>query len=367
MSVFTIQWSILVLGFFEKVFELGHKPQALSTKIEMDITTMITADFACGAVLISMGAVLGKVTHSQLLVMALVEVVFYAINEQIGAGIFMAVDMGGSIFVHTFGAYFGLAVSWMLSKNPQLKKRLDDDLVEPSNKTSDLFAMVGTLFLWMFWPSFNGALAPSSMKSKHRVVINTVFALTASTLSTVATSVVMHDGKLSMEHIQNATLAGGVAVGSSSDLVVGPYGSLLIGFLAGVLSTWGYAWLKKRLQDKIGLHDTCGVHNLHGMPGLLGGVAGSIMAALASEDIYGVNVGKIFPGRTEKNYSAMDQGGYQMAAVVVTLAISISSGCLTGVLLRSGAFDQPNVYFSDHVYFDGVEYDEEKELPKQIG
>lgn len=48
--------------------------------------------------------------------MAFLEVIFYAINESIGAIKFEAVDMGGSMFVHTFGAYFGLAVSMFVSK-----------------------------------------------------------------------------------------------------------------------------------------------------------------------------------------------------------------------------------------------------------
>ena len=61
--------------------------------------------------MISFGAVLGKASLPQLIVMMFFELIFYAINEGLGAVQFGAVDMGGSMFVHTFGAYFGLAVS----------------------------------------------------------------------------------------------------------------------------------------------------------------------------------------------------------------------------------------------------------------
>ena len=69
-----------------------------------------------------------------------------------------------------FGAYFGLATAWALGP-----KSAKDHLKNTSTKQSDMFAMVGTLFLWMFWPSFNGALAAANQQ--HRVVINTVLAL----------------------------------------------------------------------------------------------------------------------------------------------------------------------------------------------
>ena len=35
------------------------------------------------------------------------------------------------------------------------------------------------------------------------------------------------------------------------------------------------------------IHDTCGVRNLHGMPAVMGAILSVIMAALATEKIYG--------------------------------------------------------------------------------
>lgn len=87
--------------------------------------------------------------------------------------------------------------------------------------------------------------------------------------------------KFDMVSIQNATLAGGVAVGSSADLVIQSWGALLIGVVAGFVSVAGYVYLSPALSRCMGLHDTCGVHNLHGIPGILGGVSGAISAAVA--------------------------------------------------------------------------------------
>ena len=136
-----------------------------------------------------------------------------------------------------------------------------------------------------------------------------------------------------MEDIQNATLAGGVAVGSSADLVIGPYAALIIGLVAGMLSVIGYVYIQPYLEKKFKIHDTCGVHNLHGMPGIIGGLSGFISASLVSDDLYGDNISTIFPGMGE-NRNAVQQGGYQLLALVSTLLISISGGLVTGYLLN---------------------------------
>lgn len=81
-------------------------------------------------------------------------------------------------------------------------------------------------------------------------------------------------------HVQNATLAGGVAVGSAANLYLTPAGALVIGIVTGCVSTVGFAYLQPALERNIGLKDTCGVHNLHGVPGLLGGFAAGHLQVL---------------------------------------------------------------------------------------
>lgn len=210
--------------------------------------------------------------------------------------------------------------------------------------------MIGTLFLWMFWPSFNGALA--SADQQQRVAINTFFALSACCVSAFMTDVLLRPGrKFDMVSIQNATLAGGVAVGSSSDLVIQPWGALLVGVVAGFISVVGYVKIQPALARYLGLHDTCGVHNLHGIPGIIGAIGGAISAATASvdDDSY-LNldqISNVFPARgpcvkfnsSRPGYpcdlTAGEQGGYQAAGLAVTLCVSIVGGILTGLIIKS--------------------------------
>ena len=73
-------------------------------------------------------------------------------------------------------AYFGLAASVALGM-PSLEQT---ELHESSNRSSDVFSLIGTIFLWIFWPTFNGAGAPMNSQMQQRIILNTIFALTAS-------------------------------------------------------------------------------------------------------------------------------------------------------------------------------------------
>lgn len=89
-----------------------------------------------------------------MLVVALVEIVGYTLNEVIVYDLIKVFDVGGSMAIHSFGAYFGLALSLVLSRAVKPVGKAE------SNYTSNIFGMIGTLFLWMFWPSFNAGFFP---------------------------------------------------------------------------------------------------------------------------------------------------------------------------------------------------------------
>lgn len=82
----------------------------------------------------------------------------------------------------------------------------------------------------------------------------------------------------------NATLAGGVIVGASAGLLTNVGGALVLGVLAGFISSMGFEYLTNFSEDTCNLFDSCGVQSLHGIPGFLGGIASSIVISAYGSD-----------------------------------------------------------------------------------
>jgi len=321
LTSYVIQWSLLINGCFNMI---GSDESVIKLSLE----SFLHADFAVAAVLISYGAIIGVSGPVQLVVLATVEVIFYNISLYATTQL-MVSDVGGSMVIHAFGAYFGLAASFVLSKfSPYESSK------EGSAYYSDIFAMIGTVFLWLFWPSFNAG--PATGSDRQRAIINTILSLSACTTVTFAMSALVHrKNKISMVHVQNAAIAGGVAMGASADFLVQPFGALIIGSLAAVLSVIGYNYIQPLLEKKLGLHDTCGVHNLHGMPGVLGALFSAIFAAMATESAYIDSFDSVI-----RTGDARKQAAVQIYSLLIVLAISIGSGIITGLLISLKFLDR---------------------------
>lgn len=96
LCAFTLEWALIIRGY---LFDWDVSSQ----KFILDVTSLATADFVSASILISMGAVLGKVNAVQLILMAFLEVPIQVVNEYIGVRLFCANDAGESMYVHIFG------------------------------------------------------------------------------------------------------------------------------------------------------------------------------------------------------------------------------------------------------------------------
>ena len=278
---------------------------------QLSIDGFMWAEFAAASLLIAIGAPLGRMTMDQYILLAILFVPVYLFNEWLilESGMFTGFqDTGGSVVIHAFGAYFGLGLVAATAK------KMSDGPTCETDSTSNQFSLLGSLVLWVFWPSFTSAVA-----SPERVVltaINTVFALAGATIATYIFSKLIR-GKVDIEDIANASLAGGVAIGSTCD-IANPGMSMLIGLAAGILSTVGYSIIAPKIQKLIRGTDTCGVHNLHGMPGLLGGLSAIIITGNA---------------------------GTQIICMIITVAVAFVGGRIVGAI--TGLLDRKQELYSD--------------------
>ena len=244
ISIWCIQWGILSQAFFQQMFaaEAGS-----FTKIGVSLDSLIWGLFGAATAMITYGALLGKATLHQLLWLTFWEMIFWGLNVAICLQWIQGVDMGGSVIIHVYGCFFGLAASYFFQPNRAITQGYN----HVASHTSEIIALVGSVFLWMFWPSFNGALA-SDGSQQQRVFCNTNLAIAAGCIGAAFTSRCFY-GKLEMTIIMNATLAGGVAIGTCSDLITAPAGAMWVGFIAGILSAIGFEKISPFLAEKINL------------------------------------------------------------------------------------------------------------------
>lgn len=198
------------------------------------------------------------------------------------------------------------------------------DTTIETDAVSDRFALLGSMALWVFWPSFCAALVlPDEVVL---TAINVVLALSGATLATGFASITLR-GKIEVADIANASLAGGVAIGSVCNTAT-PVEAMIIGVAAGAISTFGFAVIQSRLQKGLKLVDTCGVSNLHGIPGIFGGLTALVV-------ISGIHYGS------------------QLSGIGLTILISVLAGLITGKILQF--FGHPETPYVDSEEFLAVE------------
>jgi len=159
-----------------------------------------------------------------------------------------------------------------------------------------------------------------------QTVINTILALCGATLATYALSAFLRKGKPAFSDMANAALAGGVSIGATCN-VVSARGAFGIGVLAGAICVFGYVFVQPRIFTRSKIIDTCGVHNLHGMPGLMGGLAAIL----------------VVPGIAKA----------QLAGIGITVVLALVSGLVAGYVISLTG--EKSLVYEDRDEFSGME------------
>jgi ammonium transporter Rh len=102
------EWGILTNFFF-----LGYVGAGLRT-FQIDMFAVLNGLFSSAAVLITFGVLIGKVNGEIMLVLTILEVILQSVNNYVVTVVIGTADFGGSIVIHAFGAYFGMAATIFL-------------------------------------------------------------------------------------------------------------------------------------------------------------------------------------------------------------------------------------------------------------
>lgn len=251
---------VIYLALQQFVFDYGVWDQALLIKAVICSITLV----------IAIGVFLGTCKMWQYLLVGIAFAVVYCLVEYVLANVSVfgdfATDPGGSVLVHLCAAYFGIGVALGIRD----KTAFNEPMYTTTHSVT--FVWLASMLLWMLWPSFVCSLLP--LESVTLGTITCYMAGIGSLLSTYFVSIMF--GKVNPLIYTYAMLCGPVAIGAPL-LSVGPWGALLIGLIAGAVSTLCFIYLQPWFTKKLGVMDMMGVHNLHGVGGWMGAIFVSLI------------------------------------------------------------------------------------------
>ncbi|HQW76035.1 MAG TPA: ammonium transporter [Dokdonella sp.] len=296
-----------VIGSFDKLFLRGVGIDSLAdtftatAKLPEYLFIAFQATFAgiTGALIV--GAFAERIRFSALMLFAVLWFSFgyLPIAHMVwGPGGYLlklgALDFAGGTVVHVNAGVAGLVGAYFLGKRLGFGR----EAIKPHNVT---MTFVGACLLWVGWFGFNAGSNLQADAGAALAFINTLLA-TAAAMVAWAMVEMFAKGKPSALGVASGAVAGLVGVTPAAGLV-GPFGAIAIGAIAGVVCIWGVTGLKKMLR----VDDSLDVFGVHG----IGGIVGALLTGVFHAPALGGNGGE--------GYSIATQVAIQGLAVLITI------------------------------------------------
>ena len=344
-NILSIVLSFQISLFFNLIFENAFNEEWHQGILNFD--TFIKALFNSCAILVSFGGLHGKISHVQYLVLIISETILCSLNFKLCDVKMKIIDTGGGLYIHTFGAIFGLAIYIVLFRSRKKRQNLGNYTISSiTNNLSNVTCFIGALFLIHYFPPLNAGLALTE-HGRYRAVINTYFSLIGSIALSFITSGFFHKEKFNFEEIIFGSFSGGVIVSCFSAICLDHWAALLIGMLYGFICVILFEYLKK-LFINIGFYDIYNIIIVHAIPGILSGFISSMFLAGLKHrkvnDYHSIEFKDI-------ERSARSQAAIQIGAIFVTLALSFVGGITVGFLIKVARCGKIRNFFDDDEFF----------------
>ena len=183
-----------------------------------------------------------------------------------------AVDFSGSGVVHMVGGITALVGAWVLG--PRIGKYDKNGNPRPLPGHNSPMAMLGTLILFFGWFGFNAGSASATEGIISICAVNTMIAGAVGGFTAMIYMMKFHIARKPDSGICcNGMLAGLVAV-TAPCAYISPIGAVVVGLVAGVLSTWAMGFVERTLK----IDDCVGAFAIHGVCGFWGVIALGLFA-----------------------------------------------------------------------------------------
>ena len=345
-DILSIVLSFQISLFFNLIFENAFKESWNNGVLNFD--TFIKAIFNSCAILVSLGAVHGKISHIQYLVLIISETILSSLNLKLCDVKLKIIDTGGGLYIHTFGALFGIAIYIVLFRSKKKRARLSAyNRANITNYLSNITCFVGVLFILNYLPSFNSGLALSD-DGRYRAAINTYFSIIGSIVMSFIITGFIYNGKFIYEYILFGSFSGGIIISTCCSVCLDHWAALLIGMLCGLICIILFKYLNELFLE-LGYYDIYNIIIVHGIPGILGAFISCMF--ISDLDHRVDNYYNILLKDMERTNRA--QAGIQIAAIFITCAISFVGGITVGFLIKVSRCGKIKEYFDDNEFFYG--------------
>jgi Amt family ammonium transporter len=186
-----------------------------------------------------------------------------------------ALDYAGGTVVHINAGIAGLVGALVVGK----RVGYGTTAMPPHNLP---FVLTGAALLWVGWFGFNVGSGLEANNFAGLVFLNT-FVATAAGVCAWTFGEWLFRGKPTMLGGASGAIAGLVAITPSCG-AVGPVGAILLGIIAGLVSLWAVAGLKRML----GYDDSLDVFGVHAVSGILGALLTGVFGAEAFGGVAGI-------------------------------------------------------------------------------